>query len=286
MDKIHVILMKWVVFLLIMINVFILTFCRNLDLFYGTELIFKTLRIGFPNARVQVVDNASLPETRAEIASLARQNDCSFQQLQAGIQHHDFLQNTLRAAAEDFNPDVSVVFLDPDICLWDSCEHFSFDGLAAGKLFARFHCSITHTITMPRLHTSFLWIQDPQRLMAYIRKLKIKYFDFDPFSPYSCKINDSWYRFDTGASLYAAIPERLSNFTEEHFRCYDHLFCGSHFDFLYPLYDDSAKKMMLEIHNNAKAGNLRPLRGIWRYQHEVWERSFPVKFYEERRCMK
>lgn len=259
-----------------MLHVFILTFCRNVDLFYGTELIFKTLRTGFPNAKITVTDNASLPETREQIASLARQNDCIFQQLQSGIQHHDFLQNTLRTVAADSVTDSPVVFLDPDICLWDSCEHFSFDGLAAGKLFARFNCPITHTITMPRLHTSFLWIRDAIKLQQEIRKLKVAHFDFQPFLPYSCKINGSWYRFDTGASLYAAMPAQISYFGEEHFRCYDHLFCGSHFDWLYPLYDESSKKMMSEIHNNAKTGNLHDLRGIWKYQHEVWRQNFPV----------
>ena len=260
-----------------MINVFILTFCRNLDLFYGTSLIFKTLRTGFPNARVTVTDNASLPETRAEIASLARQNDCIFHQLQPpGIQHHDFLESTLRATDDDSKIDGPVVFLDPDICLWDSCEHFSFDGLLAGKPFSKFHCIITKTITMPRLHTSFLWIPDVVKLKKEIWKIKATHFDFEPFLPSSLRIDSAWYRFDTGASLYAAIPNKVSYFTEEHFRCYDHLFCGSHLDWIYTLYDTGSQKMMSEIHDNAKAGNLKALKGVWRYQHKVWEKSFPV----------
>ncbi|MEW6586393.1 MAG: hypothetical protein AB1442_12385 [Nitrospirota bacterium] len=260
-----------------MINVFILTFCRNLDLFYGTELIFKTLRVGFPNARVTVVDNASLPEVRPEIALLARQNDCIFRQLEnPGIQHHDFLQGTLRTAADDSKIDGPVVFLDPDICLWDSCEDFSFEGLVAGKAVGKFYCSVTHTITMPRLHTSFLWIPDAGNLQQEIWKIKAAYFDFEPFIPSSFRIDSTWYRFDTGASLYAAIPHTVSYFTEEHFRCYDHLFCGSHLDWIYSLYDKSSQKMMSEIHDNAKAGNLKALKGVWRYQHNVWEKSFPV----------
>ncbi len=64
-----------------MINVFILTYCRNTELFYGTELIFKTLRVGFPNAKVTVVDNASIPEVRTEIELLAKENDCLFEQI-------------------------------------------------------------------------------------------------------------------------------------------------------------------------------------------------------------
>lgn len=34
-----------------MITVFILTFSRDFDAFYCTSLIFKTLRVGFPNAK-------------------------------------------------------------------------------------------------------------------------------------------------------------------------------------------------------------------------------------------
>ena len=32
------------------VQVFVLTFCRKLELLYGSELIFRTLRVGFPNA--------------------------------------------------------------------------------------------------------------------------------------------------------------------------------------------------------------------------------------------
>lgn len=256
-----------------MINVFILTFCRNLDLFYGTELIFKTLRTGFPNANIRVVDNASIPEVVSEIESLAKSCDCSFQQISRnGIQHYEFIENTLSDMASGEFASEPLVFLDPDICLWKCCEDIDFNGLMAGKLTARFKCEVTQTITMPRLHTSFLWIPDPKKLMKQIWKLRAAHFDFEPFLPYSFVMNGKWHRFDTGASLYAAIPNRVSYFTEAHLDYYDHIFCGSHLDLIYNLYDTKGKEMMLSIHNYAKDGNLQALKGIWKYQHEVFDR--------------
>jgi len=261
-----------------MINVFILTFCRNRELFYGTELIFKTLRVGFPNARVTVIDNASLQEVRPEIESHARKNDCIFKQLPSpGIQHHEFIQNTIKASAKDQSLDGPLVFLDPDLSFWDCCENFAFEGLMAGRLFGKFFDHMAQAIAMPRLHTSFLWIQDVNRLVDEIEKIKSRHFDFEPFTPYSCILDGAWYRFDTGASLYAAISNKASYFTEEHFNCYDHLYCGSHFDWLFPLYDPESQKMMSKIHNCAKNGNYQSLRGVWRYQRAVWRKSFPLQ---------
>ncbi len=141
-----------------MINVFILTYCRNTELFYGTELIFKTLRVGFPNARITVVDNASIPEVRDEIELLAKENDCLFEQiLEPGLKHHKFIQNTIRDIANDKSlKNGPLVFLDPDICFWDSCEDFSFDGLIAGRLLGSFNEIVAKTLTMTRKHASFM----------------------------------------------------------------------------------------------------------------------------------
>ncbi|MFC1452939.1 hypothetical protein ACFLSJ_06295 [Verrucomicrobiota bacterium] len=117
-----------------MIHVFILTFCRNMEQFYGSELVFKTLRVGFPNARIAVADNASIPEARAEIEALAGKTGCSFEKIQRpGVQHHEFIQSKLNTFADGHAAGESVVFLDPDIAFWHACEGFEFDGLAASN---------------------------------------------------------------------------------------------------------------------------------------------------------
>ena len=251
------------------INVFILTYCRRPDLFYGTELVFKTLRVGFPSARITVVDNASLPEVRAAIAELARATGCAFRQLpDPGIRHDEFIDRTLtEVAAEDAG---ALVFLDPDLCLWSSCEDFELPGLMAGKLIAAYDDEGMRCVTMPRLHTSFLWIPDARALAEEIQRIKASHFDFRPFLYFSVKLGDAWIRYDTGAALYAAIPDRVSAFTADHLDRYDHIFCGSHLDLLQPRMSEPLQDMMGRVHQHAREGNLQALKGIWRYQGQVW----------------
>lgn len=252
-------------------QVFILTFCRKTELFYGTDLIFRTLRVGFPNAHVTVVDNGSLPEMREEIQSLAIRSDCEFRQIPGrGVAHHDFLEQTIRDVATSASQPVTVVFLDPDICLWKSCEDFHFDGLIAGKAVSRW-CDNIKTVTMPRLHTSFLWIPDVVRLWEEIRRIRFHYFDFQPFLSFSFSMNGMWYRYDTGAGLVNAIPDKVSCFAEEHLERYDHIFGGSHLDWLLPALEDGHKELMVQIHRWAQDGNLQALKGIRHRQDELWE---------------
>jgi hypothetical protein len=256
-------------------NVFILTFCRNLEAFYGTSLIFKTLRVGFPNARVYVVDNASLPEAQAQIATLCRENECEFKRMTgSGLQHHEFIDTTIREQATVSSSDGPLVFLDPDICLWQSCENFSFGGLIAGKKLSKFYDSITNTVTMPRIHSSFLWVKDARALLHEILRIKAKRFDFLPFQSFSFNMDGSWFRYDTGANLYAALPEKHSFFSDSHFEYYDHLYAGSHLDWIFHLYDDECREMMTRTHNYAKTNNIIPLKGIWREQDKIFKKSF------------
>lgn len=254
-------------------KIFILTYCRNPDLFYGTQLIFRTLRVGFPNARVHIIDNDSLPAAQERIKSLCRVNECAFETLKRpGTEHHSFIESTLRTEATGPTPREPIVFLDPDICLWRSWEDVSFQGLMAGKGVGQFLDPVTKTVTMPRIHSSFLWITDPERLWKEILQFKAGRFDFQPFLPCSFKIDGTWYRFDTGASLYAALPGRCSLFTETHFEGYDHIYAGSHIDWILPHYNDECREMMERTHHHAKNNNLAALKGVWREQDRNFSR--------------
>jgi hypothetical protein len=255
------------------IQVFVLTFCRRLDLFYGTELIFRTLRTGFPNARITVVDNASLPEVRPRIARLAREQDCAFRQIPGpDIPHDRFLEETLVAVAEQGGG--RVVFLDPDLCLWRSCEDLDPGGLIAGAHVGAHEDPVMQCVTMPRLHTSFLWIPDALALAQEIHRIRKPHFDFRPFQPVSFKLGDVWIRYDTGAGLLAAIPDRITSFGEPEFDRYDHIFCGSHFDLHDPHWTGELRDLMRRIHADAREGRIEALRGIWREQRRVLDLTF------------
>jgi hypothetical protein len=247
-------------------SVVILSYCRKMELCYGTALVFKTLRVGFPNARVTVVDNVSLPEAAAEIEKLARETECRFERVPApGIQHHEFLEARLKeeAAANGAGP---LIFLDPDICFWRSCEDFDFDALLAGKVVRTHYVQAIRTTTLPRIHTSFMWIPDARRLWQEIVRIRSEHFDFHPFSPFSVQLAGQWFRFDTGASLYSVIHAQTAAFTEAHLDCFDHLYAGCHLDWVFPALGDGLRTLIMKSHEDARAGNLAALKGIWRSQ--------------------
>lgn len=258
-----------------MIQVFILTFCRDRHTIYGNELVFKTLRVGFPNAKVTVIDNASLPVARARIKELAKRNECEFIQIKGKeIEHHAFIYDTIRLIAKDQSGGGPLVFLDPDICLWKTCEEWIFEGVMAGKPFGRYYDYVTQTITMPRIHTSFLWIPDPKRLMEEIWRVQARHFDFHPFLPASFFMDGAWYRFDTGANLFAVLGQKISIFRADHLNHFDHLYAGTHLDWIYPFFDEKCKELFARTHTLAKKGDINALRGIWKQQEEVFRLSF------------
>jgi hypothetical protein len=125
---------------------------------------------------------------------------------------------------------------------------------------------------MPRLHTSFLWISRPSRLQDEIERIRKPHFDFHPFLPLSVKLGDAWIRYDTGASLFAALGERVSAFERQHLDRYDHIFCGAHIDGHESTWNDEMRELMLRVHRDAREGNLEALRGIYREQHRVFEK--------------
>ena len=265
------------------ITVLTLTYCRRADLFYGTSLLFKTLRIGFPTARVLVVENASLPTHRPEIQRLAGDCQCDFLQIDApSIEHEDFLEIALSAVAASVRADGPLVFLDPDICFWETCEGFQFDGPLAGKFDRAYEVEGVKTLSMPRIHTSFMWIPSARRLWDEIERCRTYHYDFYPFASYSVKIAGHWCRFDTAASLYAVLSDRVSFFGDAHLRCYDHLYCGCHIDWLEPVLDKHSLATMKAIHAHARNGNLEALRGAGKLQAEAWRQAAQQRFSRDK----
>lgn len=248
-------------------TVYILTHCRRSDLLYGTTLIFKTVRVGFPTARVIVVDNDSLAAVRPTIRDQAQAAGCEYRQLSgpARLTHHGFIARTVQQHREG-----TVVFLDPDIVFWANCESWRFEGLIAGRALPRFDDAFTGCATHARLHTSFLWIEDIARLRHAIDLLQRRYFEFDPFTPYMFRQGERWWRFDTGASLHAALGKAVTGFGPAELDCYDHLFCGCHLDLVAGTLEETARRQLEESHAIAR-GDYRGLKGLWRVQSKYFE---------------
>jgi hypothetical protein len=254
-------------------QLYVLTFCRKIDLLHGSTLIFKTIRTGFPTARVTVVDNNSLPAARSTLQALAAGADCEYRQLSAesSISPQAFLRQTIESAAAD-----TIVFLDPDIVFWETVEDWRFDGLLAGRLIPKFADPYSGCITMPRLHPSFLWVPDVHRLRARLAELKHARMDFHPFLPYMFPSGGRWYRFDTAAALYAAAPAEMVAYGERELNAYDHLFCGSHVDLVLGALHGADREAVERMHRHAQHDHTG-LKGIWRAQQAYWEaRAAPL----------
>lgn len=240
-------------------QVFIITYCRNLELLYGSTLVFDSLRVGFPEARIFVVDNGSLVEAQAEIMQQAKAVDGEFMALPPQS-HTEILRSILAL----INKPTAIV--DPDIVFWDRADHMH-DATLSGRLIPEFFDPYSRCLTKPRLHTSFWKINQPEELRKQIITLKQEYFEWDPLSPTMIKQGYEWVRHDTGASLYVALPDHCQAFSEADLKLYDHLFCGSHVDVVS---QRAEIPILLSMHEEVKKGNHKALRGAWKEQDKFF----------------
>jgi hypothetical protein len=245
--------------------VYVLTWCDDPCNLYGTTLTFKTLRDGFPTARVFVVDNASLSECRGSIRVAAEESGVVFTQLQTRIRHHEFIRDVIMRQRRG-----AAVFLDPDMCFWCNVENWTFDGLIGGRFIPRFQCEYTGCLTHPRLHTSFLWIPDVAALRKSLEGVRNTYFDFDAFGPYMVRLGGVWHRFDAGASLYAALQDQIHSFSEAELDAFDHLFCGTHYGQVGGSISSKFASAFKALHEYAKT-DYTAIRGAWRLQDEYFQ---------------
>jgi hypothetical protein len=243
--------------------VFIVTWCRSAALLYGSTLTFKTLRVGFPDAEVTVIENGSEPELRAPIVEAARAAGCEVLQLEES-QHHWALMEGLV-----LGEDRPVVMLDPDLAFWERVSDWEFgDALMAGRFLPEFADPFSDTFTLSRLHTSHLWFPRPAELKARIAAITAQRFESGSlFQPRMAP--PGWWRWDTAAALFHALGEDAARFSEAQLDAYDHLFCGSHLDIVLPKMGPWGG-LMQGSHLMAQS-DLPSIKGIWRQQQVFFE---------------
>lgn len=244
-------------------KVFILTFCENLDQLYGSLLVFKTIREGFPTAKIFVHDNASEPSVRRFFEYAAESVGAYFTQYETRVSHDYHLNQVLK------NYGGCVVFVDPDVIFWKKVEDWKFQKhLAAGRFIPRFYDEHTQAITEPRLHTSFLWVQDTRKLLTEIAR--VDRFDFRPFYPVSFMRKGKWYRFDTGAFFYNSFKKYVYKFKAKELNTFDHLFCGTHAHVVLPTIKKEDSDVFKHLHQKALE-DYRKVKGIWKYQDQFFK---------------
>ncbi len=245
------------------IKIYIVTWCRSADQLYGSTLTFQTLRTGFPDAEVTVVENASTLELRQPIHAAARAAGCEVVQLEEGEHHWALIEKFV------LGEDRLTVILDPDLVFWENVSDWDFgDALMAGRYLPGFADPYSDTLTLPRLHTSHLWFPRPAELKARVEAITAKRFEAGSlFQPRM--MAPGWWRWDTASPLFHALGGEAARFSEAQLDAYDHLFCGSHLDLVAPKMG-AWGALMSESHVRSQT-DLQSLKGIWRQQQQFFE---------------
>jgi hypothetical protein len=257
------------------VNVFILCTCRKAELLPASTLVFDTLRVGYPTARVTVFLNAVSAEawTREIVEATGRARVDELVELPERTIHHEWIESLVSTEDDPF------VLLDTDVLFWRRCEHWRFERQLAGRLIPEYFDPWANCITRPRLHGSHLWIR-PREVRPAIDSYRSQ-FPVTPFNPganlfypvylpYAEKGQLTNYFHDTCCLLYHAIGGEA--FTERQLDCYDHLNCGTISDLVAP----HLPAVDLAGLNRGLLAEPRRARGLWRDQERYYRKHADV----------
>lgn len=238
-------------------KVFILATCRKPELLPAATLVFKTLRVGFPNNQVHVTLNTSVLGCEfSKIAEVADSESCVIDTEQTI--HHEWIEDLVH------NQDEPFIILDTDVVFH---KQFDVTGLdqtyLSGDYVPQFFDKFSGCITMPRLHTSLLYI-DPvevgKRLDVW--QSRILKTPFTPSAkvihPMVIPVHGTNYFYDTCSVLFHAISG--TKFGPEKLDCYDHLNCATWVDLAEKAYPGMSQIHQRIYDNPATAKQLRPLQ--------------------------
>lgn len=242
-------------------NVHILATCRDPEIAGGTKLVFDTLRVGFPDAHVTVYLNKECVENCDGMEALCQREECTIKYVDTI--HHKWIESLVETETEPF------VILDTDVIFWSKFELGFINRPTAGRYTPRFYCKFTKAFTMPRLHTSLMYI-NPTEVKREMRAVKAWFNQtrfnpiINPFYPVQIPDKDKSLFFDTCALLYHAIGGQ--EFTEGQLETYDHLNAGTWVKELNKAYPElKLVKAHKEIYKNPELA-----RGIGKVQDQFY----------------
>lgn len=212
-------------------NVHCLATCLRPDRFGAVELLFHTVRKGFPSSNILVYGNGLSPEISHYTQSCCRAVGAQFMNIPV-VSHGQWLEQLVATERDPF------WVTDSDIVFFDKVEHWfdsaGSDVLYSGRLEPKFFEPWTSTIHVERLHPSLLWI-NPQLLRAALRSYPhgrefLSTVTYEPFKWQMITMRDGdkkkVYFYDTTAGLYHSIDGQP--FTDEQNAAFEHLLCGTY----------------------------------------------------------
>jgi hypothetical protein len=244
-------------------KVHILATCRSPELAPFTELVFKTLRVGFPTAEVVVHINGEAPDNCPGIFDLCKGVEADTRLV--NTIHHKWIEGLLQSESEPF------WILDTDVIFYDSMEGVDVSDALVGCRIPEWRDEFSGATTRSRLHPSLLYINPPsvkEKLAAFRSVCPITPFTpfGNPICPLCLPLNGKMYFHDTMSLMYHAIGGR--SFTPEERDKYFHFHFGTIPDLVLPRLQGAEQMVVArqKIMANPELG-----RGVWRSQDEYFE---------------
>lgn len=244
------------------IPVNILVTCNDPDLIEGSLLVFDTLRVGFPDSPVKVHFNGNCASTYESIQKLVE--DYDWREFPNGLLHHQWIEYLIETNNDPF------FICDTDVIFWRRFTLPPINRAISGRLIPKFYDKFTQSITMPRLHTSLMYI-DPVAVRNYILTTKTVETRFNPIinliHPIQMPSIHGGVFYDTCALLYQAIGGQP--FTEQQLDTFDHLNAGTWVNEL------DARWPGLNLQQAHKQVYQNPMlaKGAWKLQNRWYENN-------------
>jgi hypothetical protein len=260
----------------------VLCSCRNPELWTASILVFKTIRTGFPDAKILVTDNGLDSKLFDQLKQVVAPLDIEILPGFKPIVHHTWITGLLQTENEPF------FICDTDVIFWDRFPVEAFAGhTMAGRLIPKFFDAVTQCITHSRLHTALMYLE-PVAVRFGVEKY-YKRFPNLPFNnlrpdlvtgritpiaaaPAGLAQNGYFYDLfhDTCSMLYVTVGGRA--FTDAELDCYDHLNCGTYSDLVGDiLKNDTKNPLRLQQRRNERLmAYPSTIRGLWREQEAFY----------------
>lgn len=206
-------------------NVFVLATCLDRSLIENTLTVFRSIRTGFPTARIKVCGNGLDRFAGKLVEEAAMEVGAQFRNLPE-IAHGAWIESLIYKQPSPF------FICDTDITFHEKVEHWfeNSDELFAGRYEPEFYEPWTKSRHVARLHPSLMWF-NPRMLRAAMRSWP----GSNPFFNSVQKHLVQWsfvptlgelLFYDTCAGLHHAFGGLA--FTAEQNDCFSHKFCGTY----------------------------------------------------------
>jgi hypothetical protein len=243
-------------------NVFIISTCIDEKHDYGATLVLDSIRVGFPDSKIIVINNAVIPKVKIHIEKKLKEIDGILWETCKVYEHSKLLKYII------FRSKKSTAIIDSDVIFWEKFDQVS-DFLFEGRFIPSFY-DHDNILNHPRIHPSLLKIHDPSRLKQLILSSK----NCNLFAVTLNKIEF----YDTLSRLYLFCSEKIRRFDENDLNKYDHLFGSTFITEMLKVLSESKNQTILQMmeilkrnHIYAKTKQYKELKGIWKIQEEYFK---------------